>query len=148
MIFDDSTIIADARMEQVFEALKSNDQEAIVAMFSNQALSEADAFYDSLEALLQYVEGSILSWERTGGYGGKDEINAEGTGNRRKKTESRYNITTSEQEYHIAIYEYTIDTANPDNVGIYSICIISAEDYQETFFVFWGSGEAGINIGK
>ena len=147
MIFDDSTIKADARMEQVFEALKNNNQEAIVLMFSTQALSETDTFYENIEALFQYVEGDILSWERTGGYGGRDEKNVDGAGNRRKKTQSRYNITTSEQEYHIAIYEYTIDTANPENVGMYSICIISAEDYQETFFVFWGSGEAGINIG-
>jgi hypothetical protein len=145
-IFDDSDIKADTRMEQIIETLKNKDKAALKEMFSKQALSEADDFDGNLDALFNYVQGDIQSWESTGGYGGSDEKNVDGTGKRKKDAQSTYVFTTTEQEYNIAIYEYTIDTANPDNVGVYSICIISTEDNQEPDFVFWGSGDAGINV--
>ena len=148
MIFDDSDEKADARFEQILDAISKKDQTGLKAMFSKQALSETNDFDGSMESLLDYVQGNIQSWESVGGAGGTDEKNADGTGNRRKKLESTYVFTTSEQEYQVAVYEYTIDTANPDNVGIYSFCIISTKDNQDSEFTYWGSGEAGINIGK
>lgn len=147
VISDDSDKKADARIEQILETLKTGDKEALKAMFSKQALSEADDFDGNLDALFHYVQGSIQSWESTGAYGGSDDKNADGTGNRKKEIESTYVFKTSEQEYQIAIYEYTIDTANPDNVGVYSLCIISTKDNQDSEFVYWGNGKAGINIG-
>lgn len=148
VIFDDSDIKADDRMEQIIETLKNKDQDALKAMFSKQALSDADDFDGNLAALFNYIEGDIQSWESAGAYGGTDERNADGAGNRKKESESTYVFTTTEQEYQIAIYEYTIDTANTDNVGVYSICIICTKDNQYPEFVYWGSGDAGIIIGE
>lgn len=146
-IFDDSDKKADVRFEQILEALKNEDKETLNGMFSNKALSEADDFNSSLDALFQYVQGSIQSWESTGAYVGSDDKNSDGT--RIKRSESAYLFTTSDKhKYQIAIYEYTIDTVNPNNVGIYSLCIIRAEDNENSEFVFWGSGKAGINIGN
>lgn len=147
MIFDNSDKKADARLEQILDAISNKDKELLKAMFSKQALSEADDFDRNLDTLFQYVQGSIQSWESTGAYGGTDAKNADGTGNRKKEIESTYIFTTSEQEYQIAVYEYTIDTANPDNVGVYSLCIIRTKDNQDSEFVYWGTGKAGINIG-
>lgn len=147
MIFDDSDKKADDRMEQIIETFKNKDQEGLKAMFSKQALSEAGDFDRNLDVLFGYVQGNIQSWESTGAYTFPEEKNADGTGNHKKEAESTYVFTTSEQEYQVAIYEYTIDTANPDNVGVYSLCIISTKDNQDLEFVYWGNGKAGINIG-
>ena len=131
----------------MFEVIKNKDEDALKAMFSKQALSDADGFDENLDALFDYIQGDIQSWERTGTYGGNDEKNADGTGNRKRETQSTYVFTTDEQEYEIAIYEFTIDTANPDNVGVYSICIINKNDKQDPEIRYWGNGNAGINIG-
>lgn len=146
-ITDNSNQLADARFQQIIDAISIKDQDGLKAMFSKQALSDAANFDKELESLFQYVQGDIESWESTGAYTFPEEINADGAGNHIKEAESTYVFTTSEQEYRIAVYEYTIDTANPDNVGVYSICIISSKDDQYSEIVYWGSGEAGINIG-
>lgn len=144
---DDSAKKADARMEQLIEAIKREDKDALKAMFSKQALSEADDFDGNLNTLFNYIQGEIQSWKSTGAYSFPEEKNADGNSNHKKEAQSTYVFTTSKQEYHVAIYEYTIDTANPDNVGLYSLCIISAKDNKDSEFVYWGNRKAGINIG-
>ena len=147
LLFDDSDRKADVRMEQIFNIIKNHDKDGLKTVFSKQALSEADEFYENLDALFQYIQGSIRSWERTGTYGGRDERNVDGTGNRKKRIDSTYIFTTDEHEYRVAIYEIIIDTANPNNIGVYSICIISSEDDRYSEIRYWGNGKAGINIG-
>jgi len=147
-IFDDSNTKADRRLKQILEVIKAQDKDALKKMFSKQALNETNDFDDKLDALFYYVQGSIQTWESTGGYSGSDEKNIDGTNNRRKKIQAAYIFTTSEQEYRIAIYEFTVDTANPNNIGLYSFCVISSCDDNYSEFTFWGNGEAGINIGK
>ena len=145
-IYDSSDEIADTRMEQIFEVIKHKDEVALKAMFSKQALSDADDFDGNLDALFNYIQGDMQSWERAGGgSGGSFERNVDGS--RKKEIDSTYIFTTDEYEYEIAVYEFTIDTANPDNVGVYSICIINKNDKPELEVRYWGSGDAGIVIG-
>lgn len=146
-ITDNSHQQADERFQQIIDAIKNQDKETLKNMFSKQALSEASNFDKDLDSLLQYVQGNIKSWKSTGAYGGSDDINADGVGNHKKEAESTYILTTSEQEYQIAVYEFTIDTANKNNVGVYSLCIINSKDNKKPDFVYWGNGKAGINIG-
>ena len=134
-------------MKQVFEAVKDKNSNVLKTMFSKQALSD-DALDRNLDALFNYIQGDIQSWESTGTYGSVDERNVDGTGNRKKQVDSTYILKTDKSEYRIAIYEVTIDTSNSDNVGIYSFCIISSEDDQYSEIRYWGNGKVGINIGK
>ena len=145
-LFDDSDKKADTRFEQILDFIKNQDKDGLKKIFSKQALFTTDNFDDSLDTLFNYIQGRVQSWEKTGTYGGKDEKNVNGTSNRKKQIDSTYIFTTDEQEYRVAIYEFTIDTANPDNVGVYSFCIISSEDDQYSESRYWGNGEAGINI--
>ena len=126
----------------------SKDKDTLKSMFSKQALSEADNFDGNLNALFDYTQGEIQSWKSEGAYTFPEERNADGSGNHKKEAESTYVFTTSKQKYHVAIYEYTIDTANPDNVGVYSLCIVNEKDNPDSEIVYWGDGKAGINIGK
>lgn len=145
-VFDNSDEKADARMDQIFETMKSEDKEALKAMFSKQAMTDADNFARGLDALFEYIQGDVQSWERTGTYGGKNEKNVDGS--HKKEVDSTYVFSTDEHKYEIAVYEFTIDTANPDNVGVYSICVINKNDKLNPEARYWGNGEAGINIGN
>ena len=55
---------ADARLEQVLDAIKNQDKAALKAMFSNKALVEAEDINGSIDYLLTFVQGKIESWER------------------------------------------------------------------------------------
>jgi hypothetical protein len=145
---DDSDKKADARMEQLIEVIKHKDKDALKAMFSKQAFSEVDDFDENLNTFFNYIQGEIQSWKSTGAYSFPEEINSDGTSNHKKEAQSTYIFTTSKQKYHVAIYEYTIDTGNPDNIGVYSLCIVSQKDNQDSQVVYWGNGKAGINIGN
>lgn len=148
MMFDDTDKKADARMEQLFEIIKVKDKDALKDLFSKQALSEADDLDEKLDAIFSYIQGEIQSWNSQDaliGHEGKNALVAE------KEFQAAYIITTSKQIYHVAIYECTLATANPNNVGVYSICIVSDEDYDygNTEMVYWGDGDvAGIYIGN
>jgi hypothetical protein len=148
MIVDDSHKIADTRLEQILDAISNKEKDTMKTMFSKQVLSEASDFDENLETLFNYVQGDIKSWKSTGAYTFPEEKNADGTGNHKKEAEATYTFTTTEQGYHVAVYEYVIDTANKDNVGVYSFCIISDKDYKDSEFIYWGNAEAGINIGQ
>jgi hypothetical protein len=142
--FDDSHKKEDTRLEQILHTFKDKDKQAITALFSQQALLEDEDFSENLDNLFDYVQGSIQSWQSAGAYG---EFEERSDSAHKREVDSTYVFTTDEQEYEVAIYEYTIDIANPDNVGIYSLCIINSKDNQNPDFVYWGNGEAGINIG-
>ena len=58
-----------------------------------------------------------------------------------------FDIETSEQKYHVAMKECTIDEFNSDNVGVMSIYIIKDEDWKEDYiYLGHGKWELGINI--
>ena len=50
--------------------------------------------------------------------------------------------------YRIAIQSFTVDTANPNNVGIWSLYIIKAEDDEDPYSAYRGDGKytPGIHI--
>lgn len=65
-----------------------------------------------------------------------EERNIDGSNNHKKETESTYIVTTDKQKYHVAIYDYTIDSSNLDNDGVYSICIVHGQDNPDSGFMF------------
>jgi len=143
---DDSNQKADARLKQVIDAINNKDGETFKNMFSKQALSGADDFDGNWNVLLSYIQGNIQSWKSTGAYGGGETIDGN---NHTKETDSFYIVTTTNsQEYRIAIYETTVDTVHPDNVGIYSFCIINSKDYSDSEHDYGGDRRLGISIGR
>ena len=148
MLFDNSSKKADIQMGKIIETLKNKDHDNLKAMFSKQVLSEVSDFDRDIDMLFNYIKGDIKTWESTGTHNVSEKKNADGTGSHKKEVKSTYIFETSEQEYQVALYEYTIDTADPDNVGIYSFCVICKRDNPYSEFAYWGSAEAGINIGE
>lgn len=123
---------ADARLEQVIEAIKNKDKDVLKSMFSKQALDETDDFDGSMDYLFDFFQGEVDSWKSNGSI--VSETN--NYGHKTKEVKSFYNVDTDKQEYLFFLLEYTVDTDHPDNVGLYTLRVIKAED-KETQFGYW-----------
>jgi len=130
-IFDDSDRKADARMEQVVEAIKTHNKEALEAMFSEKAVNESDDFDSSLNHLLEFVRGEIDSWESTGSYSGSEKIESGHVV--KKEVSSFYYVNTGEQRYFFLLKDYPIDVACPENIGFSLMLVVKAEDREKVF---------------
>lgn len=123
--YDDSGI-ADARLEQIIEAINSKDRDAIVAMFSETALSEAEDIDGGIDYLFSLFEDDIdmESWKQLGGH--VSESND--YGHRTKSINYIFSVCSGEKEYWLSIVEDTVDTDHPENVGLYTICALPSAD--------------------
>jgi hypothetical protein len=123
---------ADARMEQVLSAIKDKDKEAMKALFSKQALDENKDFDNGINYLYSFFQGDVKSWERDAWSSG------ESTRNGKKSIMLRYwyTVETDNGKYMFFIIDYTEDTINPDNAGLYTLRVIKAED-KDTQFTSW-----------
>lgn len=131
-IFDDGDKKADTRIEEILEILKNKDQDALKAMFSKQALDEANDFDSSMEYLVEFFQGNVDSWKR-------DRFTSETSKESGKKSImliSWYTVTTDEDMYMFFVIDYTENTITPDNAGLYTLRVIKAED-EETQFASW-----------
>jgi hypothetical protein len=121
--------IADARLEEILEAIKNQDKMAIKGMFSEQAQSEAEDIDQGIEYLFTLVEGNIESWKKIGGT--VDESNRHGRGTIQFRY--RYNVYTDKEEYLFSILEFTKDSDNPENVGMYCLKVFNVKDEERVF---------------
>jgi thioredoxin-related protein len=140
VIFDDSDIKADDRMEQLLETIKNKDKDAFKAMFSKQALKEANDFDGGMEYLFGFFKGNVDSWKQ-------ERFTSETSseyGKKSVKLISWYKVATDKGKYKFFIIDYTKDTINPDNAGLYTLRVIKAKD-EDTQFTYMEDMEiAGI----
>ena len=138
---------ADKKLEAFVGFLQNEDREGIKSLFSENKIKELADFDESIEELLLYYDGEIVSVTRhaTGVEDDKD------FGIERKWYNMSYDVTTSVDTYCMAFYWCTKDTGDSGNIGIESFYIIKATDnpdYPQYAYRGDGSWTPGINIGK
>lgn len=133
MLTYDSDKIAKEHLEQVLAAIANKDKDALRAMFSKTALSEAEDIDGRMEYLFDFFQGKVLSWKHRGGAGDNDNA----YGHKTKKYDSVYTVDTDKEKYFVFMMEYQVDTDHPDNVGLYMLQVIKAEDRDTQFD--WGN---------
>jgi hypothetical protein len=121
---------ADARLEQIIEAIKIKDKDSLRTMFSKQALDEAEDLDGRMDYIFNFVQGNIESWKTIVHGNAAESINH---GSRIKKLQSWYYLNTDKGKYLIFFLECTIDTDHPENVGMYMLQVIKAEDKATQF---------------
>lgn len=121
---------ADARLEQTIEAIKGKDKDSLKMMFSEQALNEAEDLDERTEYLFDFVQGDIESWETIVHGATTESIDHS---SEIKKSSSWYYVNTDEQKYLFFFLEYITDTDYPENVGLYMLQVIKAEDKDAQF---------------
>jgi len=121
---------AEARLKEVIEALENQDKDALKAMFSEQALDEADDFDDSMDYLFDFFQGEVDSWEKSSG---PTVFESNDYGHKTKEVSSYYYVNTDKQKYFFLLDDYPIDTDHPNNVGLYMLLVVKAEDREKIY---------------
>lgn len=121
---------ADSRLEQIILAINTKDKNSLKTIFSVKALNEAENLDEHMDYLFNFVQDNIESWEPIVHGATTESINH---GNRTKKSSSWYYVNTGEQKYLFFFLECITDTDNPDNVGVYMLQVIKAEDKETQF---------------
>lgn len=125
---------ADARLEQAIEAIKNKDKEALRTMFSKQAQNNAESLDERMDYLFNLFEGEVKSYNNINGAPTIHETID--NGHKTKRVKSYYYVDTNKQKYFFYLSEYTVDTDNPENVGLYTLLAIKAEDKEKQ----WDNG--------
>jgi len=123
---------ADERLKQIIDAINSEDKESLKSMFSKQALDEVEDLDQNMDYLFDIFYGQVKSMESDGIL--VSESND--YGNDIKEVKSFYSVETDKQKYLFFILECTVNTEQPDSIGIYSLRVIKAED-EETQYDSW-----------
>ena len=120
---------------ELFSAIEQQDKDAVYDMFSKNTIDSDNEFELKIDELFDFIEGELVSYDDGGGPSEETEFNDE------YKWLSRihsFDVITTKQKYRIAIKEYVIDTADPDNVGICSFYIIKADDDPNVEYSYGG----------
>jgi hypothetical protein len=125
MFFNNDDKKADAKFEQVLKVMENKGKNGLKAMFSKQALNKAKDINGGIEYTFNLFQGKVTSWDNNGGPTVADTNHY---GHKTKEVTSFYNVNTDKQKYIFFIVEYLIDTDHPDNVGLYTLRVIKAED--------------------
>ena len=145
---DDDEEVALENFKKILTAIEENDSQVLKELFAKTTSFEVADLSESINKLMDFVEGKVTSIDDWGGpatYGG---INEDGSGRVWKDIESTFDVETTEGKYRFAVQLYTNDTANKDNVGVHSIYVIKAEDDPDSECAYGGDGKwtPGINF--
>ena len=116
---------ADDRLEEVIEALEKQDKDTLKAMFSEQALDDADDFDCNMDYLFDFFQGEVASWEKSSG---PTVFESNDHGHKTKEVSSYYYVNTDKIKYFFLLRDYPVDTDHSNNVGLYMLLVVKAED--------------------
>ena len=146
-LLDNDEKVANKRFEQILDAIENSDENALKKLFSQKSIAVDNDLEESIFELFDFYQGELVYYNNWSGPIVEEGKNDDGTSRSYKFMESTYDVETSKQKYCFAIKEYVSDTADPDNVGIYSLYVILAEN-TNIQFAYWGDGKwtSGIVI--
>lgn len=132
LVARDDKKIAEARLNEIIEALEKKDKEALKNMFSTNALEKANNIDSGIEYVMNFYEGDVTSIEGSRqGSDSKDEDQI------KSELKCFYRVTTDKDKYIVFFIDQLVDTQNTDNVGLYMLQIIKLKDRDKYFD--WGS---------
>lgn len=141
----DSAKTADITFSEIISAIKSADASKIVDMFAISVQKGQDLSESSVN-LINFIQGDITSVSSAvdGGVGANRELDY---GKRRKEILSAFTVTTTTNTYHFAVLECVLDEFDNNNVGLLSVFVIDANNWQSSS-VYRGDGKwsHGIHI--
>ena len=136
-IYDPTDQIAEDQLNAILEAAVAQDAAAITAQFAPNAVAAQPELDDQIEALLDYYAGK--PWEiDSPGCMTMDSSNADGTGGRTSSFQMHGMILT-DRFYRFSLRGISVDTKNPDNVGIWALFLLQVD--QPTDYAYCVAGE-------
>lgn len=136
-LYDPTDQIAEDQLNAILEAAVAQDAAAIKAQFAPNAIAAQPELDDQIEALLDYY--AEKSWEiDSPGCMTMDSSNADGTGGRVSSFQMHGMILT-DRFYRFSLRGISVDTKNPDNVGIWALFLLQVD--QPTDYAYCVAGE-------
>lgn len=136
-LYDPTDQIAEDQLNAILETAVAQDVAAIKAQFAPNAIAAQPELDDQIEALLDYYAGK--SWEiDSPGCMTMDSSNADGTGGRASSFQMHGMILT-DRFYRFSLRGISVDTKNPDNVGIWALFLLQVD--QPTDYAYCVAGE-------
>ena len=145
---DHDSEMSNIMFEKVLEAIQSEDREMLASLFAKESVDDMDLFYESVDELFAYFKGKVESYDDSsaGGYVATSQNHGQVT----QTMQSIYQVKTSEYEYRFVVLFSSINTDNPDCIGIHSLNVINKnEDDPEQEEMFWRDDRfvPGIHVG-
>jgi hypothetical protein len=126
-----TTQLSRDRAANIVDALNAHDAAALKAMFTEYALTEYPAeIDDGLEYLLSlFPEGDVILQEPTfePGVSGADDY-----GKKTTLVSSSYVVSSGGANYSLFVADFTVNTIDPKNVGVYLMGAVLATDSEVT----------------
>lgn len=141
----DVRTIANQNFLSLVNAILSEDKSAVKDLFANDSIQNDPDFDSSLDELIDYCKGEMVSYTNQGCAEGEDKFFIA----TKKYATSGYVLNTDSGIYHFHISECIYDNMNPGNIGINSLYIINDDDYPLKDMWYQGDykNTDGINIG-
>ena len=110
---------ADARMQQIADAVDNQDKAALKALFSNRAVEQATDLDQRLDYFLSFFPSGGLTWERDA-LG--SEVDVDRNGRKTELLEAHYTVSAGGNDYYLVFKDFTVnETIDPENVGLYGL---------------------------
>ncbi len=133
---------ANSRIQQIVEALNARDKAAVKAVFSPNVQNEAVTIDAGIDYLFDLIPEKIENYERNT----ESSDTSMEYGKKVEMTRTWYTISTEHNTYAFFLLEYTADTNNPENVGLFALRACKSED-KDTQFTYWQDMQiAGIYV--
>lgn len=136
--------LANNRVKAFLEAVEKGDKGEIKGMLAPKTIKKVEDIDAQIDALIDFYKGETKKIDDSGGREVKSTYDY---GDVREIIESSYIITTTEEQYQLAIKDVAINDFNENNEGIAYVYIKKAEkDYEDNHY--WGdyNSKRGIYI--
>lgn len=140
--------LANRNFNALITAMENTDKAAVKALFMDSAINSSENFENSLDELLEYYNGKMISYDDVSS--GGEFVEKYLFIGKRVFMSSYFVVEIDSDKYHFDITECVFDSLNPGNVGIKSLYIINDKDFPDKDGYYQGDykNTEGINIGK
>ena len=138
--------IANDKFEKILESIQSKNEDMMISVFSKESLKKIGSLDESVNALFDYFNGTVESYDDwVGPFVETTKENDQTI----QIMEATYDVKTTECTYRFAIRYLSEDTENANNIGVQSLYVIKMEDDIGPEYAYWGDGKftSGIHIG-
>lgn len=115
----------DAVCEKIAKFIKSNDVDAIEAMFCEVDKQVNENLTEQIKQVIDSIDGEILKTEKEVGRGYQSDYANQGV--YQSKRDFVLNIKTINNSYSLFIFWVTVDTESPEKVGLSSLTLWDSE---------------------
>ena len=127
----------DRTFQKIVAEIREQDSYSLTKIFAPSVYSEEELLQNAF-ILIEYIRGDVVSFSSAAERGvGADYEKNDGKG--KKEIHSSFCLETTETRYYIAIRECVINDFDNRGIGVISLYIIEASNWEEDY-VYRGGG--------